>query len=94
MPYLQRKPPLRMHACLEKAPTDWIEESLDLNGDGMRASGAQVLQLRDSDHESLEGAPELLYIGFTRKEQTSLPALVLKGKSTNYNDFNRILEGF
>ena len=30
-----------------------------------------------------EGAPELLYIKFTRKEQTVLPALVFKGKSRN-----------
>ena len=31
-------------------------------------------------------APELLYIKFTRKEQTSLPALVLQGKSRTYQE--------
>ena len=38
---------------------------------------------------------KLLYSKFTRKEQTSLPALVLKGESLgipmNYNDFTMIL---
>ena len=30
-----------------------------------------------------KGGPELLYIKFTRKEQTSRPARVLKGESRN-----------
>ena len=32
---------------------------------------------------------ELLYVKFTRKEQTLLPALVLKGKSRNSWEFLR-----
>ena len=40
------------------------------------------------------GRPELLYIKFTRKVQTSLPALVLKGKSKTSWECIKIILGF
>ena len=42
----------------------------------------------------IQVALELLYIKFTRKEQTSLPARVFKVRSRNYYDFTRTLVGF
>ena len=40
------------------------------------------------------GGPELLYIRFTRKEQTSLPAVVLKAKFRNSEGLILITLGF
>ena len=60
----------------------WQYQSLHSVG-GLGSDSCGFWSLRQSRLRKQE-APELLYIKFTVKEQTSLPALVLKGESRNY----------
>ena len=64
--------------------------SLDTNS-GSQATGYGGHRER----KSRSGSPhELLHVKVTRKEQTPLPAQVLKGKSRHYNDLLRFYNDF